>query len=333
MNSENVDKKLAQSIILKRSPCLWRQSHGKEEPPEEDTSKEVECEAILLTNGLILATVLGSTKKSNAIRLQFERAILWSQVSYVQPYPSADKPTEWQLFLDDNVVWTFACASAKQQDYWLRALERVLVEYHMHTGRTSGLGWQYRFIHKPAFSMAVDPDRMDAVRPPAAALSKLDRYNGYTPLHYAVTLYNVTAVKCLLKIGADPNQPDKEEGVTPTDLAVRDEKTPPAILELLTSRGGEIHENMKTGRGALFGQVAAVEEKKEKERRELQQKKEAESAQQQMNENMRLLQQRGEQINEMGSKATELNQGAQDFGSLATKLKEKSKKQNSWMPF
>jgi hypothetical protein len=124
-----------------------------------------------------------------------------------------------------------------------------------------------------------------------------------------------------------------EEGRTPTDFAVQDDSTPPAILEMLESSGGTVRASLQTGKGALFSQVAAVEEKRKQEKKEQQRNAEAEAAQQQMNENMRLLQQRGEQINELGSKATELNQEASDFGALARKLKDKSKKQNSWLPF
>jgi hypothetical protein len=69
----------------------------------------------------------------------------------------------------------------------------------------------------------------------------------------------------------------------------------------------------------------------EKKEQELEQKKQAEAAQQKMHDNLLLMQRRGEQINEMGSKATELNEGAKNYGSMAKQLKEKSK--NSWLPF
>jgi hypothetical protein len=53
----------------------------------------------------------------------------------------------------------------------------------------------------------------------------------------------------------------------------------------------------------------------------------AERVQAQMAENMRFLQERGEQINELGDKATDLNAGASEFSSLAKQLKEKSRQQ------
>jgi hypothetical protein len=326
-------KKQQHSILLKRGPCLWR------EGTQDDISKpldEVECELVLLTHGLVVATVLNNGKSAGRdVTCRFSRAILWSHVQYVQPVPLADETTAWQVFFKNSSeeVWTFVCGTPKQQYNWLRAMERVIVHHHMHAGLSSALGWQYRYVHKPAFSMAVT-DRVDANRPQASTLSKLDKYNGYAPLHYAVRCENAKAVRCLLKIGADPNQPDKEENRTPIDYAVRD-RAPQAIVDMLQAKGGIVREDVDE-RGALFGQVAATEEKlqnqrAEKKEQELEQKKKAEAAQQQMHDNLLLMQRRGEQINEMGSKVTELNEGAKNYGSMAKQLKEKSK--NSWLPF
>jgi N-dimethylarginine dimethylaminohydrolase len=89
--------------------------------------------------------------------------------------------------------------------------------------------------------------------------------------------------------------------------------------------------------GALFGQVAAAEAKATERRRQeqlaLEQKQKAEQAQAEMNENMRLLQQRGIQIDEMDDKAHQLSEGGKNFADMAAQLKQKTKAQRSWLPF
>ena len=134
---------------------------------------------------------------------------------------------------------------------------------------------------------------------------------------------------CLLLphlVVADRRDQQDQEGHTPTEYAFRD-PAPFDIQDLLVQHGGQ-RTDWSDDRGALFGQVAAVEEK-----RELEQKKQAEAAQQQMNQNMQLLQERGEKIEQLGSKAADLNQGAQDYASMAKQLKDRSKKGSSWLPF
>ena len=70
------------------------------------------------------------------------------------------------------------------------------------------LGWQYRLIRKAGFSAAVTGDL--EVIGKSKNLNKLDGYNKYAPLHYAVQQENcsIEVVKELLKKGADPNLPD-----------------------------------------------------------------------------------------------------------------------------
>jgi methyl-accepting chemotaxis protein len=60
--------------------------------------------------------------------------------------------------------------------------------------------------------------------------------------------------------------------------------------------------------------------------RKIEQQKETEAVASEMKNNMKLLQRRGEQIDEMGDKARGLNEGAQDFAYMAKQLKEKSMK-------
>lgn len=306
------------SILLKRGPCMWER---------QKQEKTVEVEVILLTQGLVVALVATTL---NSVSKQVAKAIEWSQVKFIQPSPN-DTEKSWQILLNDD-IWTFTCSSPKQQQYWLRALEKVLVEYRMRAYAPVDLGWQYKCVHKPAYTMAVT-DEMDAIRPDEKLLTKRDQYNGYTPLHYAVRCNKPNAVRTLLKIGSDPNYPDAD-GASSVDHAVRD-ATSATIIELLKQNGGVFHE---ANQGALFGQVAAVTEKREKEftaqkERELEEKQKADQAKEKIAENLRLLQERGEKIEEIGDKAAHLNEEAGNFRSMAQQLKEKTKQQSKWLPF
>ncbi|GAX25824.1 hypothetical protein FisN_17Lh218 [Fistulifera solaris] len=306
------------SILLKRGPCMWER---------QKQERAAEAEVILLTQGLFVALV-ATEKKS--VSKQLAKAIEWSKVKFIQPSPN-DAEKLWQILLEDD-IWTFTCSSAKQQQYWLRAFERVLVEYRMRAHAPVELGWQYKCVHKPAFTMAVT-DEMDIVRPNEKLLTKRDSYNGYTPLHYAVRCNRPNAVRALLKIGSDPNYPDSD-GASSVDHAVRDSASA-TIVELLRQSGGVFHD---VNQGALFGQVASVTEKREKEiaaqkEREIEEKQKADKAKDKMAENLRLVQERGEKINEIGDKASHLNEEASNFRSMAQQLKEKTKQQSKWLPF
>jgi hypothetical protein len=97
---------------------------------------------------------------------------------------------------------TFVCDSLAERDAWLEAMERVLIPHHLHnsnnnqnaTGTSSSLisvtelGWQYKLVHRPAFTMAVTGMVADMVLPPPEVLDKLDKYNELTALHVSIFL-------------------------------------------------------------------------------------------------------------------------------------------------
>jgi hypothetical protein len=90
---------------------------------------------------------------------------------------------------------TFVCDSLEQRDAWLFAMERVLIPHHLHnnTGTTSTiniieLGWQYKLVHRPAFTMAVTGMVADMVLPPPDVLNQLDQYNELNPLHVCFSI-------------------------------------------------------------------------------------------------------------------------------------------------
>jgi Ankyrin repeats (3 copies)/Synaptobrevin len=343
------------SLILKRGPCLLQTKVGKEMQQQQ---QQQECELILLTRGLVIASTKSSkdSSRTHVVPRQFYAAVPWSNVEFVHP-SSDDTQHSMQWTVDvvankpennDNAIttnttvlessYTFVCADTQQRAAWLEAVEIVVVRHHEYGCRRHDLGWQYQYMYKPGYTMAVtnriDLDTTtDNNMPTPDILNAVDDYNGLAALHYAVKYNHVPAIQTLLEAGADPDVKDVE-GHTPMYWAVREE-LPATTLALLEQYGATKSETYvkNLSNGELFGKVAATEQIMEERHREAQQKKEAEAAAAQMAQNMKLLQQRGEQIDELGNKASDLNQGAQDYASMARQLKEASKKKSKWMPF
>jgi hypothetical protein len=347
---------LPASIILKRGPALMMSGNDNYHQTEENAS---ECEVILLTHGLIVATVRspatstksvgretssGSGRSQKLVPRSFERAVLWKHVETVAASSSSSSNLAWEIQLDkregQGQRLVFVCASPRQRQAWLNAMEQVVVEYHSHSSSkktassktmTSEFGWQYRYIVKPEFTTAVtdQTEYLDAITNGDNNIdwNQLDQYHGYTALHYAVRANHVSAMHSLLEAGANPNAPDQDDR-TPMYYAVMDQ-LPQSTVALLKQYGGTPSEKATEQQsGELFGRVAATQAGIDEERnnRETAERVKAEQAAAAMSENMRLLQQRGEQIDELDGKARQLNEGAQNFGDMAKQLKEASKK-------
>lgn len=346
------------SVILKRGPVLVVPPLQSSSSTTMATTLPQEAELILLTHGFIVAVAVTNTsrrlrrdRKKNlqqVVERRFDRAVLWSQVEYVAHGP--DTTVELCLQRSEGLIESaegetlrFMCAHEVSHQAWLDAIEKIMIEYniHHHTPRSQQheLGWQYCIVHKPGFTLAVtNRNPYDSFAPSndAKSLDTLDVYNGMAPIHYATRAGNLTALEVLLQNGADPNLPDREER-TPMYYAKRDQ-APPEIVRALELHGAEPCSKVSLEQeGALFGQVAAAEAKATERRRQeqlaLEQKQKAEQAQAEMNENMRLLQQRGIQIDEMDDKAHQLSEGGKNFADMAAQLKQKTKAQRSWLPF
>ena len=122
--------------------------------------------------------------------------------------------------------------------------------------------------------------------------------------------------------------------MTPMYFCIRDE-IGKEMMDLLQRYGAKPISTKKMDRmdkGELFGRVAATDQIVQ-ETRQRKQEQEAAAAASKMNENMRLLQHRGEQLEEMGSKATQLHDDARNYADMAKQLKEKSKQKSKWLAF
>ncbi|KJV51195.1 ankyrin repeat family protein [Orientia tsutsugamushi str. Gilliam] len=87
---------------------------------------------------------------------------------------------------------------------------------------------------------------------------------GFTPLHYALSRYDANMVMLLLNNGADPNVPSYEDCITPLHCVVTYNYYNTDRIELLVSRGGNIHAQKNNGRTVLhdaaeYGQRDIVE--------------------------------------------------------------------------
>ncbi|KAL7581604.1 hypothetical protein ACA910_022161 [Epithemia clementina (nom. ined.)] len=328
------DPKTPSSILLKRGPVLYKSS---------SSGREQEAELFVLTHGFVIATVKqtstrglekqnSSRRNAVAVALQFNRAVLFKSLVCVAP--DSDDDCGWEMVIRSTTgqeKLSFVSGSPKQQAAWLKAMETIVVNHFVHDNIfTKDLGWQYKLIHKPGFTRSVLGVEDDLVLPEGGSLDDLDSYNGYAPLHYAVRLKHERIVQSLLDDNADPNVRD-EDGRTPAAHAVQDE-VPEQILSLLSRYGALDIEKVKIEKMELFERVTATQTERE-ERREMEQQKEALVAQAKMNENMHLLQERGQKIDEASDKAHQLNDGAHEYADLARQLKEKTKKQASWNPF
>jgi Synaptobrevin/Ankyrin repeats (3 copies) len=309
------------SILLQRGPVM-SDVHG-------------EAELVLFTLGVMLArtivpvtsskNITGSprvTKKPMLVRRRLVRAWLWSDLQCV----SVSSARELTLHSSDADTVVLSWPHRQQQDLWRRAIEKVYTEYAMRAlpaDLKGQLGWQYQWMRRPAYYVAVSNKVADSKESPQewSDRNEVDTYRGYTPLHYAVRLHHTAAVQYLIQQArVDPNIKDKEDHA-PMYYAVRDE-APSDIIQFLEQHGAnklEAHEKDVYEQGMLFGQVAAVESK-------MTQQKQAQAAQSAMAENIRLINERGEKIEELGNKAQNLNESAQSYAEMARKLKEKTQK-------
>ena len=193
------------SILLKRGPVWY---------------KEQEFEMLLFTQGFILAKVEEETRASNRSFFQrtYETCKLWSMVDFIKAVNDKEKPG-FEFHCKGEKL-EFSVVSTNCQQYWLRAVERIVIEHciHNNTYDVSKLGWQYRVIRKPAFTAVVANDlgllNLELLIP-GIELNETDSYNTMAPLHYALNgednMVDANIVQALLKAGADPNLKDGED--------------------------------------------------------------------------------------------------------------------------
>lgn len=149
---------------------------------------------------------------------------------------------------------------------------------------------------------------------------------------------NIAATRRLLEAGASVHAKDGEDH-TAMYYALRDQ-SPQEMTQLLEKHGAPKKKKNKEWKATeeLFGKVRATEHKVARKKEEEEQRQKAVAAQAQMSENMRLLNERGQKIEELDDKARHLNQEAANYASMAKQLKQKSKRGANkvgpkWLPF
>jgi hypothetical protein len=317
-----------------------------------------EVEVILLTGGLVVAEVKrrnSTSSKRDILMRSFLACVTWDQVDHVVEGIGQAARTAWKLHFKPKPtpdagskgttslkVWTFTTASTNERVVWLDALETVLVRTHMHSATSSSrvtrdedqrheLGWQYHLVHRGGYTAAVT-GRLDDLPVPPRSVNAWDQYNGLTMLIYAVRCGNANVVSNLLdRHDADVDATDRD-GHSAMYYATRDEQHD--MQQILTEYGARPSmEALQCGCGELFGAVQdaqeAVNDRREQEAASAAAAAAHERAcvvQDQMNDNVRLMHERGQKIREMGDKAAQLNEGAANYAEMARQLKERSQK-------
>ncbi|KAG7367131.1 ankyrin repeat domain protein [Nitzschia inconspicua] len=298
------------SIILKKGPI---------------SSKDQDCDMYILTDGFVLA--YQSVSVFNAFGSRYETCHLWTDLEYVD---LAKAGTLHLQMTSGESYELFAVSGGENVKSWCEAIENVALQQLMHdpnqSERTKVYGWQHTVIRRPGFTAAVMSDMKLMGNP--RNLNELDVYNESAPLHYAMQHdpMDKEIVEALLRLGADPNVPDGE-GRSAMYFAQRNELED--IGSILQEHGGKDSKLAEMElRGELFGGVEQANRKTEKRReneKALEAAARAQSAQSQMSKNMVALIERGEKIQEMDSKARQLNDEAKTYGDLASQLKNNMK--------
>ena len=319
------------SIVLKKGPINFNDQN---------------CELFLLTDGFI--SVYQNINIYNPLESKYDTCHFWSDIEFIKVAYHGTLLIKMQTGESYNLI---GVSDGEDMKSWLRVIEHIVTLHAIHdttpkkssstTRRTDVLGWQYILIHQPGYTAAVSGDFKLMGNPNPKILNQLDEYNQSSPLHYALQYEPCSAivVDSLLRMGADPNLLDGE-GRSAMYYAQRNELSD--IEEILKDSGGRTSKLAEMEvRGELFAGVDQADKNTER-RREIEQAvkdnkateaaAKSQSAQSQMSQNMTAMIERGEKISEMDDKARQLNEEAQNYGKLASQLKDQMKNKK-WYQF
>jgi len=336
-----------QSILLKRGPVAFQKE---------------ERELILVTRGLILAKVQdqkrGAWGRGGWIRRTFDQYIPLHTISKVLDGSirstnehSEHDPTSLTLqtsSVDSNgssmdpVSWTFTCASVPHQVAWLEALQVAVVQAHLlHETKwvvdeNLHLGWKHRVMCSSLYTAAIlgNANMMNELLQSSVSTKvnvNAPDDDGISALHYATRYMKLNCMETLLEAKANPNVLDTDSH-TPMHYAV--EANFQAAVDLLLAFGAAPPYDNGGGsdsEGELFGKVAR-EHAVDQEHKQVVKAEAvaAEAANNLMAENMQLMKERGEKLENMDDKASQVRQDAEEMKQLSHQLKEKMKKKNTW---
>eukprot|EP00585_Thalassiosira_rotula_P008715 CAMPEP_0196136728 /NCGR_PEP_ID=MMETSP0910-20130528/4940_1 /TAXON_ID=49265 /ORGANISM="Thalassiosira rotula, Strain GSO102" /LENGTH=614 /DNA_ID=CAMNT_0041397063 /DNA_START=35 /DNA_END=1879 /DNA_ORIENTATION=+ len=188
------------------------------------------------------------------------------------------------------------------------------------------IGWQHKKVRASLFSLVVCNDLgglIAKVSEPTLDIDidEQDEYHGYTALHYAVVLDNMQCADLLLRYGAQVNLYDNNQK-TPGDHAMLAENK--EMIRLLKRFGAKRHTP-----DVLFKE--AIEEQQEMKRGQPQSRgkemmPKAKGATGAMSDAMSAMRERGEKIETLDNKTSQLHDGASNYADMAKMVKEKNKK-------
>ena len=215
-------------------------------------------------------------------------------------------------------------------------IEQCVWKYHEHTSNRCDIGWPYRVVYRYGFSEAVSNTTITTTTTTTSddhpdltiTITTPDVWNGWTPLHYAVKCRHATALAGLLEI-LPVDTPDAQHHTALYLAAVVEEYE--ELAEMLRKHGAAAV-SRSSNRGELLGRVAATQATVDQQREERQRQADAAAAatqQQQLHNNMRLLHERGEQIQQLGDTTRQVHEGAADYATMAQQLKASVQQRNA----
>lgn len=314
------NKEPPRSILLKRGPVLC---DGQER------------ELILLTHGFVLAKISDNVKSSPrlfSMARTYDQCALYTSVRRVIDLweDEANGQYWFSVHTSDQEFFVFSCSTLIHKRAWLDAWERAVVQDRMHSpdNNNNALGWQHAMLQTSLHAAAVTGDEGLLVEAWLEHKNRVDAYQKFTPLHYAVLCDNYNVAEFLLRHGADPEVQDPD-GRTPMYYAHRDERTD--LVELLEDFGAKkSKQTEEEERSELFRDVADFEARKEWEHEREQTARTQDTAVQgakgSMNDAMNAMRERGQKIETLEQKTRNLQEETKTYGDLARQLKEKTKK-------
>jgi Synaptobrevin len=315
------------SVLLKRGLVNLRLVPDHHKDGEDALGPIVTCHLCLFTKGMSFFTLPESKHKRDSNIDALLVSLPWTSVTRLVPNHENDSIQIERLAAADDSMLVLENSLAEWNDPITSCLLRYL-EINDTTGRTTTMGWQHLIVYRPAFSEAVSDLPLSPLTKSSSDMMMMmadakDEYNLLTPLLYAVKLGHMTAATSLLQhYQADPNQPSGDDGTLPMYWA-----DSPAMTELLVAHGAK---KVASERQQLFGRVDATQAIVDRQRQQQQQREAAAAVvvQTEMQQNMHLLNERGQKIAEMDDKARELNDNAAEFKSLSSQLKSQMKQKS-----
>ena len=233
-----------QSVLLKREP-VWL--HSDKNFNTEPSEKEL----ILLSHGIIIATTSGQQKNTSQIetsnrnvfqsirekfiRRKFESCILFSEILAIEDPVITESDEVEKKYENDRTFLLevvngfsskelhFECATQTQKDFWIHALSWACFNHTKNDTEDNDdvtlNGKHHKISVSTLYSAAVlgDEEMYTRIKKVSSniRLDELDKFYGYSALHYAIIWQNIHFARRLIEDGSDINVLCQNESSSP----------------------------------------------------------------------------------------------------------------------